>query len=479
MGLPQIANLKPPNDLPIRPGYSTSGESVTLWANYVEMVPPLDLTLYRYHIAIEPDVAGRKREQVVRLLLEMPGLAEFRDDVVTDFRSTLISRKGLRRSEYQFPYRAEQEDEPPAKPKIYNVNIQSSGTLSVAQLTDYLASTNLNSVCSEKLPIIQALNILVRYYAKSNPKLAAIGSTKTFSLDSNSTRSEPLGGGLEALRGFFSSVRAATCRILVNVNVSHGAFYQAVPLTELMHQHLRSDPSKLQSLLPKLRVKVTHLPERKNKLGEPISRIKTISGLATIRDGHGLQNPPRVRRNGATPKDVAFFLENSPKSSDQSSGKARGTQEGNQKGGPWGSRGYISVSDYFLQGKCAFLDFSNSIFQCDSHRWLVHKRSLRDSMYPVVNLGTLQNPQYVPAECCEVLPGQAFRSLLDGEQTRLMIGFAARKPYQNARSIYGEGLRTVGLISPNNRILVRPHIARVSQAGRRSLMHNRRTSAYL
>jgi eukaryotic translation initiation factor 2C len=43
-----------------------------------------------------------------------------------------------------------------------------------------------------------------------------------------------LSAGLEAIRGFFSSVRLATCRVLVNINVRHDAFYRADPLPSLM-----------------------------------------------------------------------------------------------------------------------------------------------------------------------------------------------------------------------------------------------------
>lgn len=63
---------------------------------------------------------------------------------------------------------------------------------------------------------------------------------------------------------------------------------------------------------------------------------------------------------------------------------------------------------------------------------------------------------YFPAEVCVVLPGQAFRSLLDPRQTQYMMGFAVRKPYENAASIRDEGLHTVGLVSPTNKVLVRP-----------------------
>jgi hypothetical protein len=64
---------------------------------------------------------------------------------------------------------------------------------------------------------MQALNIFLNHYAKSANNLAMIGSTKSFSLNQNAVRGD-LGSGLEVIRGFFSSVRIATCTQVVIVD---------------------------------------------------------------------------------------------------------------------------------------------------------------------------------------------------------------------------------------------------------------------
>lgn len=89
---------------------------------------------------------------------------------------------------------------------------------------------------------------------------------------------------------------------------------------------------------------------------------------------------------------------------------------------------------------------------------LAYSKDFRNSRYPVVNTGNLAHPTYFPAEVCEVLPGQAYRSQLGGTQPTWMIEFACRKPVQNAHSIVDQGLAAVGLVSPNNAFLVRPQI---------------------
>ena len=70
---------------------------------------------------------------------------------------------------------------------------------------------------------------------------------------------------------------------------------------------------------------------------------------------------------------------------------------------------------------------------------------------PVVNVGNRDNPSYLPAEVCVVLPGQSCQAKLDPTQTQQMIKFAVRKPWQNATSIVQQGLHTTG-ISPQANI---------------------------
>lgn len=73
---------------------------------------------------------------------------------------------------------------------------------------------------------------------------------------------------------------------------------------------------------------------------------------------------------------------------------------------------------------------------------------------PVVNCGNQQNPVYLPAEVCIVLPGQSSKLKLDGHQTTEMIRYAVRKPWENAGSIVHEGIQTVGLDKSTNTLMV-------------------------
>ena len=54
------------------------GATVTLWANYVQIIAAPDLALYRYALSVSPNATGRKLTQIIRLLLEAPELTGLR-----------------------------------------------------------------------------------------------------------------------------------------------------------------------------------------------------------------------------------------------------------------------------------------------------------------------------------------------------------------------------------------------------------------
>lgn len=333
----QLNKLSLDQTLPFRPGYGTIGKQIVVWANYIEMAAKSDLTLYRYDMSVSPAVVGRKLKQIIRQVLESAELAEYKGLIVSDFKSTLISGRKLGEEEIliNILYRMEQHDEPRPGAPTYTVRLLLTNTLTVGELVNHLSTS------VEKQPTIQALNILLNHRSRIEDNLVAVGSNRTFSLGAG-TETYSLGAGLLAVRGFFASVRAATARILVNVNVSHGVFYRTGPLIDVMREYHRthSNLAGLNSFVSKLRVILRHLPSKKNSKGQEIHRIKTVLGLATPNDGRGLDHPPRVPSLGATAKSVQFWMER--------------PTGGNQPPSAAGAR-YISVYNYFHQGQTSSL----------------------------------------------------------------------------------------------------------------------------
>ena len=359
--------VDPKATFPGRPGYGTNGTGVVLWANYVELTASPKLVLNRYEISIEPAVVGKKRTQVVALLLETPELAAHKKDIVTDFKATLISRTRLADQTITVPYRAEGEDEPRQGGVEYEATLQFTNVLSAGPFVDFLTSPDRAASYDDKLPMIQAFNIFLNHYAKSTPGLSSLvsssGASKIFATSPSAANQRSLGNCVLAVRGFYASVRAATARILVNVNVSHGVFYESGPLEEFINKY---DSSKgvyrLESFLKRLRVQTTHLPPRKNKQGQVVPRAKTISGLATPSDGQGSPNPPRVARFGAGPKDVQFWLDAAPNTSAPAAPTAAPKKKGKggkaaPPAGPAGGGMYISVYDFFVKSRFYYVPF--------------------------------------------------------------------------------------------------------------------------
>lgn len=322
---------------PFRPTFAKDGDHCTVFANYVDIKPSKDLVLHRYDISVQPDCVGRKRVRLVQLLInEAPELVGLRNDIVSDFKSTLISRTQITDNEatIEVVYRNEGEDELDANSTRFKVKIQHTNTLDMSDFMAYLTSTDPNKTYDAKLPMIQAFNIFLNHHVKATPGLATIGANKTFSVLEGQGGAERwrLGQGLTAIRGFFTSVRPATARLLVNVNVTHGAFRNEGPLEDLMKEVYYSSRNlvTLSKFLEGVRVKVNHLPVRRNRQGQVLERIKTIRGLASERDGCRLARPPRVEFFGAGAAKVRFW---------------------NEAEGHNGEAGYVSVDKYLRRSK--------------------------------------------------------------------------------------------------------------------------------
>lgn len=342
-------------EFPERPGFGTRGRQVLLLANYFRLSASQLGTLSRYNLEILPDAAGRrpngrKAKQIIKLLLDL----EFRENknkIATDYKSMLVSAGDIglplnQEKQYSVQYRAEgEEDIEPLDPKIYRIRLQKTGEFSVSDLLNYLNSTDANAVLLSKEEIITALNIVVGHWPKTNPDLVTVGSNKHIGISQALIERGPISAGLEVLRGFFISVRPATTRLLLNVQVKNIACYQSGPLENVLkafgNEH-RWQFSKIASFIKNLRVETTHLI-KKNKQGQKIPRIKVISDIAR-KTRQNQDGRVRVSRDGAGPEEVEFLLDepvNTP--------KGKGKERAGKSQGP--SSRWITVAKFFKESK--------------------------------------------------------------------------------------------------------------------------------
>lgn len=428
-----IAVAKLPRDLsiefPPRPGYGGDGKKIVLRVNYFNLsLLAKDMVLYRYDVATsdsdkrpkldEDDdnnkVAKGKRRRLMDMLLEDP---KFGNSIrASDGSATIVTNRALQLEQSEWvgsialprpgedPFPPEQvsdsaELKAARKRNTVRFRLVLAGKVNVGELMKYLTSQRPGGHYAGTESLIQLLNILICRIPSADPFMCDVGRNQYFPLPGNLLNlreHQELGGGLEAVRGYFSSVRPATGRLLVNLNVKSAAFYKHGKLLDLVKEFLRgkdaSDASsaelkELEAFLFHLRVETTYRKPRDSE-GRPVQgKLKTKIHLI-----QGFARDPRFGNS----RNVKFSFT-----------LGRG-----------GAKQTKTVEDYFRE--------QNEI-------------TLREWKQPVLMLGTVDDPSYLPMELCSVRPGQPVRRLLSGPQTTEMLRFAARRPNANAESIEGIG----------------------------------------
>lgn len=336
---------------PPRPGHGTMGRKISVYANYFKVSAAPNLNLTRYNVEIHPEVKGRKLTRVIQLLLELPEFA----GVATDGKSMIIARQPLNIQDghiVSIPYRGDGEDEPLTNAVTYKARVVTPLSLAVADLVSYLSATASGPAFPHKLEVIQGLNVLFGHHPQISDGVSSIAGNRHFSLDrseQNARNIQVLGGGLESLRGYYQSARPATGGILLNVNVTHGVFFEPLRLDVLYPRMGTGNRLTLQKKLKLIRVQVIHIPVKKSKAGKDIPRVKTIFGLAHPQDGQGDPHPPQVNGFGAGPKDVKFWLSAVPPAAAGAQPAGKGKPPKKPTGPPGDT--YITVWDYFRNSK--------------------------------------------------------------------------------------------------------------------------------
>ena len=351
---------------PNRPGGGgTQGIPAFLSTNYFKLKVEKDLKLYRYSVKVSPEAKGRKLAQMIKDALNLPEFDGYRPGLVSDFAAVLLSPRQL--------------EDNLLKVSVPNKNIavedrNDSGSLEFTKDSSAAEGSSRHYVTFEfiravdisndpstygssadqgSLPAVQDLDIVLGHHRKSAPDISMIGKRRAFCMKTPNTEGIPLAATLNeaflvAVRGYFSSVRLSTNEILVNINVTHGAFYPKRQLSawwNMVRSHSQVHHTKRLSLLKGLRVELQYL-----KNG-PV--VKTISGFAAPGQGNGYEfHPPIISESGAGPQDVKFFEYKSKKPTmgqkdKEAASKGRLTRHGPdpKKCGCDGS--YVTVSDYF------------------------------------------------------------------------------------------------------------------------------------
>jgi eukaryotic translation initiation factor 2C len=407
--------------LPGRKDYGTQGNKVVLRTNYFQMQFAYDAgkvvnkPLYRYTVNFAdgklPKLKKRRAVEQILALPEFQSLAHASDFGATIVTTQEVNKEFLSKRNLSVLLPPKDSNAAPSAPKDETsehvkavkarntilFTIDSSGSFNIQDLIAHINSTSPEAYYAGHQPIVQMLNIIMYKAPNEAASVAKLPGNKFYPHQGlrgvnnhPDVDFEELAGGLVALRGYFSSVRCATGRMLLNLNVTSGAFYQTVSLMDLFAKFGNSDFEQREMFVRKLKV----LYERPGK--SPVKSEKTILGFAKTPN---MKNATKVKRFGNA-HDVKFSYEDRNGSSVQ--------------------KKETSVFNFFKDLGV----------------------TLASPELPVLNVGTAGDPIYIPIEMCTVLPGQPYRKFLSGEQTTQMLKFAARVPNQNAMSIAGDG--TIG-----------------------------------
>lgn len=425
--------------LPLRPGYGVAGTVIHLRTNYFNMTINAGKKLFKYTLTLTakhkepkkdkktgkvkaplvPPERSRKRRQAFALLFQHQDFRSIGHGVATDYGSIVITSKELPldrdgTKEYVIVYQELEDREPASNPILYTFKFSYGGLVPTTELLRYLASTPTDpSDFTGKEDAVQALNIIVARTPNLNTGVFQSGKNKFFHYPTDPETYDKLGGGLIAVRGYYSSVRTSTLRTLLNVNAQTSPFYPAINVLDLITQHGRGDWLTVEYFLHLLRVKTKYM---KHKDGTDAVKIKTIIGFSQQLDDV-LDNKGKVVTDDKGNVKKRRNLQDNPLNAQQVTFQC---EEFDGK--------ILTVEKYFKEKYNITLNTPQA--------WLL-------------NCGTRDKPVWIPPELCEVMPGQAFRGKLSDHQTSQMILVAARGPAENARRIANGAHRVIGFRGNN------------------------------
>ena len=294
-------------DLPLRTGYG-NGKQFPLRTNYFEVKPNPNpkLELFRYDVNIEPMSESaralqnrRKRRQFFNVLFqEAPDFRMRAGAVATDYANTLITCGRLfheNRMEkiYRQVYRGEYEsaqgnnDPPRDNEQVYMVTVKVQSTVSISEIVRCIESqpTDVSDLTTSQ-DAIQALNIIMAGTPNKDTAVFQSGQNKFYQyprnervqhyLDAYTTCA--LGNCLIAVRGYYSSIRTSTNRILLNLNAQCSPFYPEMNLLEMMELFSPPRPNlhELEDFINKLRVRTEYTMDGNKR----VKSVTTVRGFS-------------------------------------------------------------------------------------------------------------------------------------------------------------------------------------------------------
>ncbi|GLB33868.1 putative argonaute family protein [Lyophyllum shimeji] len=356
-----------------RPGYGTGGRVLPIHVNSFETSIPQGI-IHHYDVISpsEKTLPARLNMDLIRELQEKVAPQLFTPRGVYDGRKNLFAARELPLDEhntkdFNVSLGSGRSESGGKGPKVYKIRLTKVAEINPEVLRRFIAGEQSHD--NTVLTAITALNVVIRM----EPTMKYPFNVRSFFTD---RETKDIGSGLQLWRGYFQSVRPASGRMLINVDISTGTMYKAGPLLGLCLEFLnKRDPNAL-------------APSRGFPDRERLRLQRFISGIRILTKHAGSDgNPiPRVikKLSSAGANALNFSM-----------------REG----------GSMSVADYFQRTQNRKLEFP-------------------DVICVEVSSGAL-----IPLELCTVPPGQIMRKQVPPEKTRDVLDFATKRPRDRLSSI--------------------------------------------
>ena len=277
---------------PARPGYGTQGMPIILRTNYFKITTAGNDTLHRYDIAFSAELTRNKRADLVKQLVQQPMFNNIH--WATDYGKFLVTTAqlnfgGLKEWKTKLtvtpPPGNSQTTQGPAPDFVQQaqqrntaeVRLTFNRTFSLSEMIQYLRSVSPGASYLGNEDLIQMLNIIICKPPRASSTITSVGGNKFYPFHGDAlSEIFNLKDGLQALRGYFSSVRPAVGRLLLNINVTSGAFYEPIPMTTAMAK-LKGKRNELMAFAKGLKVEAKYV--RNNERAPYMTKVKTIFGF--------------------------------------------------------------------------------------------------------------------------------------------------------------------------------------------------------
>ncbi|CAG8434509.1 675_t:CDS:2, partial [Scutellospora calospora] len=353
-----------------RPSEGRLGKSIRIRSNFFEVLSFPEQNIIHYDVTITPDVPpalNRKIYEVFERENLVTALNNIR--VIFDGRKNVFAPQYLPFGEAAtFEVTLPEEDGTTSArraPRIFRIKMKKAGEIVMGELHKFLdGQSSLTPNC---LSAIMVLDVLIRHL----PSMKNTTVGRSFFTKHGTTA---LSGGVEVWQGYYQSARPTKGKMLINVDLSATAFYEAGPLVTIvvkilgrrsvddLHRGISDrDRIKLEKALKNLKIRVIHRGKEKSK-----RRFKIIKVTPT-------------------PANQTRF--------DMGDGQT------------------VDVANYFAK---------------------TYNYRLTYSHLPCI---VVKKDVFLPLEVCEVIEGQRYTRKFDDKQTADMIKFTCQPPHMRANKI--------------------------------------------